>query len=602
MNNVTIDINETLLNSIAPKALKFSADDLSVNEKIMQGLSCYRYPASVKYEWLTPICNINNTMTSLTWTPEPNVDIIIKDINSSVGKNKNIVDGITPANFSEQVRATQIVSDGLNTIDRIVNKNQQIGYVSLNLLCVGDSKNDLKAKSKTCKNKIVGKGMNCNVTTFLQKETYNAVAPFGIANEDITLRSNRLMPLSTVLGGFPFAFSGYNDGEGEYWGKDDTGGLIVIDNWKRGQDRNNSNLVIMGGTGIGKSTALKHLILNEWELGTKIFIIDPQGEYKSICNEVGGDWIDVAGGTGGMINPFEIFQKAIDEDEKKLSDLAKHINNLEVFFKLYSDLDNYQLAILKEAIELTYAEKNISWKTDISKLKSTDYPVMLDLYNLVCKKAEKEEATLKRNERNFYKEISILLRNIAIGSDSFLWNGHTTVNPQTDFVVFDTSNINGNTNNIKTTLYHTVLNYCENALYRDKNERAILLCDEAHNMIDKRLPETVKRLSFIEKTVRKFESAIWIASQQLIDFLDPSIAQEGRAMLDMPNIKLLMPVGRGKDLKELQDLYDLTEAEIEILQQQQRGSGILFVGSRHLFIKFDIPPHHLSLMGTGGGR
>lgn len=227
---------------------------------------------------------------------------------------------------------------------------------------------------------------------------------------------------------------------------------------------------------------------------------------------------------------------------------------------------------------------------------------MNDLYETTCRKAEEIEPTLKRSEENHYKTLSILLRNIAVGSDSFIWNGHSTVNATKDFIVFDTSTVNSNAANIKTSLYHTVLNYCEDYLYRNKSERVILLVDEAHNIIDRRLPATVARLANIEKSVRKFESALWICSQLLIDFLDESIKKEGQALLDQPNIKLLMPVGKGRDLKELKELYNLTDAEEERLMQQQRGKGLLFIGSRRLTIDFDIPPHHFADMGTGGGR
>ena len=161
-------------------------------------------------------------------------------------------------------------------------------------------------------------------------------------------------------------------------------------------------------------------------------------------------------------------------------------------------------------------------------LKPTDYPIMEDLYNTAKRLAKDNEKDLRPAEQNYFKELAILLRNIAAGSDSFIWNTHSTVNPTSSFVVFDTSAINNTSDNVRKALYHTVLSYCKELLYRDRHERVILVCDEAHTAVDRRIPETVADFNRISRTVRKFESGLWICSHQLMDFLDPQIRKEGR--------------------------------------------------------------------------
>lgn len=604
-NKNSVTVNSTLVNAIAPMAMKFEKDGFSYGDVECVGMSVTRFPAKAHFEWLTEVCNLNNTMTTITFTPEKSPDEVLREIGNTVSSHTLVAEGAVNADPVERIRSQKIVKDGSQIIDQIANNNEIVGQLSVTSLAIGADKNDARLKAKATKNKFSGRMFNATPVPFMQKDIFKAVSPCDLSPELLNNVSNQLMPISTLWGGFPFAFSGYNDGEGEYFGKDSSGSLIIVDPWKRGGDRTNSNFVCMGMTGAGKSTAIKHLILNEWELGTKIVIIDPQGEYQEMCKNLDGDWIDIVGGAGGRINPFQIYKKAKNEDEpqdEKLSELAKHINNLEVFFKLYLDLVPSLTAVLKECIEITYNQCGITWDTDVSKLRSEQYPVMLDLYDVCNARAKENEIDLKRSEMNYYKELALLLRAIAKGSDSFIWNGQSTVNTKKDFVVFDTSAINDTSNNVKTTLYHTVLNYCEDYLYRNKTERVILVCDEAHTMIDKRLPETIARLARIEKTCRKFESAIWICSQQLIDFLDEAIKKEGQTLLDQPNIKLLMPVGKGKDLKELKELYNLTDAEEERLMQQQRGKGLLFIGKRRLTIDFEIPPHRFDDMGTGGGR
>lgn len=597
-------VNASLVNSIAPTAINFRKDGFDFSTVSACGMTVTRYPAKAQYEWLNEVSNQNNTISSILYTPEKDPSDILRAIGNSVAQNQGVADGTVLADPVEQTRARKIVEDGSQIIEQIANNNESIGYISINTLVIGADEKDIDNKKRAVKNKFVGRQFNLSQLNFLQKEVFQAVSPCDVTPDVILGASNQLMPMSTMFGGFPFAFAGYNDGEGTYFGKDGTGAPIIVDTWRRGEDRTNSNLVCMGLSGGGKSTALKHLMLNEWETGTKIVVIDPHGEYKEICENLEGDWIDVVGGTGSRINPFHIYltNNDIRNGDSGLSPLAKHINNLEVFFRLYLDLTTLQVAVLKECIELVYKEKGITYDSEVSRIPAENFPIMSDLYSFLDVKYKEVEKTLKQGEENIYKTLHTLLRNIAIGSDSHIWNGPSTVNVRKDFIVFDTSAVNGTSSNIRTTLYHTVLNYCENYLYRNPHERVILVCDEAHNVIDRRLPETVARLANLEKSVRKFESALWICSQQLNDFLDPSIRKEGEAILDQPNIKLLMPVGRGRDLHALKDLYTLTDAEEERLMQQQRGKGLIIIGSRRLTIDFEIPPHHFSLMGTGGGR
>lgn len=605
--------NSALINALSPTAMNFEKSGYDLGDLYCVGMVTTRFPSKAQFGWLTDVCNLNNSITTITYTPEESPDEILQSISNTVSANTLVAQGVSSADPVEQARARKIVSDGTKIIEQIANNNESIGQTSITSIAIGNTKSDALNKAKAVKSKFGGRMFTLLPLPYMQKSIFKSGSPCDFAPELLNDVTNQILPMSTLLGGFPFSFSGYNDGYGCYYGKDSAGSLIIIDTWKRGRDRTNSNIVVMGSTGAGKSTAMKHLLLNEWEIGTKIVIIDPQGEYKDLCRSLDGDWIDVVGG-GSRINPFHVYQKSKEDDSEndtvsaetqpveKLSELAKHINNLEVFFNLYLSLTPSLAACLKECIELTYQQNGINWDTDISKIPASGYPIMEDLFNICSERAKTIEKDLKRSEVNYYKELVILLRAAAHGADKFLFNGTSTVSIKKDFVVFDTSSVNNTTANLQTTLYHTVLNYCEDYLYRNRNERVILVCDEAHMMIDKRLPETVKRLAKIEKTCRKFESAIWICSQQLIDFLDEAIKKEGQTLLDQPNIKLLMGVGNGRDLKELKELYGLTDAEEEVLMSQKRGVGLLFVGSRRLVVEFEIPKHHMELMGTGGGR
>ena len=407
----------------------------------------------------------------------------------------------------------------------------------------------------------------------------------------------------------------FNDGEGYYFAQDTSGGLVIVDTWRRGGDRTNSNFVIMGNSGVGKSTAIKHIILSEFMKGTKILVVDPESEYRDLCFNLNGDWINAVGGSAGMINPLQVRPSPRDDEQEKeadrlyrdegygMNDLALHMKNLEIFFNLYiPSITDMQRAVLKKCLIELYRNFGIVWDTDISLLKAGDFPVFSDLYQLVQKKAEEEA------DRQVYADLALLLYDIAEGSDSFIWNGKSSIKDGTEadngsgsIIVLDTNALQETSDHIKRTQYFNILTWCWEQMSRNREERVLLICDEAYLMIDQKVPQSLVYLRNVMKRARKYEGALAIISHSIVDFLSESIKQYGQALLDIPCYKVLMGTD-GKNLKETADLYDLTEAEQELLLARKRGHALFMVGAKRLHISFEIPEYKMLYMGRAGGR
>lgn len=103
------------------------------------------------------------------------------------------------------------------------------------------------------------------------------------------------------------------------------------------------------------------------------------------------------------------------------------------------------------------------------------------------------------------------------------------------------------------------------------------------------------------KRARKYEAALTIISHSIVDFVSESIKQYGQALLDVPCYKILMGTD-GKNLKETAELYDLTEAEQELLLARKRGHALFMAGAKRLHINFKIPEYKMAYMGKAGGR
>ena len=171
------------------------------------------------------------------------------------------------------------------------------------------------------------------------------------------------MSLEALFLGLPFSGSGLVDVEGYYLGTDEDGRMIAFSPFYKGNDRTNSNIVIEGSSGSGKSFLAKKIMLNEWLNGTKIFAIDPESEMRPMCKLLGGKWIDCSGGTGknvGRINPLQVNPlpetRAFEDDEdgeytSSKSALGLHLDFLSTFFKLYyPEITSLQMSLLMEIL------------------------------------------------------------------------------------------------------------------------------------------------------------------------------------------------------------------------------------------------------------
>ena len=173
-------------------------------------------------------------------------------------------------------RTEKEIEDGQELIRRIDQDGEVVGYMTILIMVIAESEEELQRRCKKIEGKLMGMQMKIRNLANLVRNAFNSITPFNILDDKIRKIANRNVPLSTFVGGLPFASNGFNDNNGYYFARDTEGGIVVLDSWKRGGDRTNSNYVIMGTAGVGKSTVAKHLILNEYMTGTKLLAIDPE--------------------------------------------------------------------------------------------------------------------------------------------------------------------------------------------------------------------------------------------------------------------------------------------------------------------------------------
>lgn len=598
-----INVNENLLNLISPTVLRFKEREINIEDNLCKCYLIIKYPANLEYGWLGKLSSIQGTIMISEFIPKKQ-GLLVSALSKNIKSDRIKV--LTERDDYSRMQIEGRIEDGENILKQIDENGENIGKMINAILVVGKTEEELKKNSERLINVTMSLGCNIRQVPFFQEDGFISISSYGGMTENIEELAGRVTLLSTYLGGFFNLNEGFSDEKGYYFAKDINGGIMILDLWKRDKDRTNSNIVAVGAPGKGKSTAIKKIILNEYMLGTKILIVDPEREYDEIVKELDGDWINLGGSQKGKINPLQIKPLPLDEkdnEEDKMSALALHLQNLEVFFSLcFVEITERQKAILNQNLIKLYIKFNISWETDISTLLNEDFPVLSDLLEVL-----KENKALIDNSEDKkiiedYSDLILFLENLTTGQDKFLFNGKTSLETNSKIICLDTHDLNNSSERIKKAQYFNIIGWCWQQMTKDRKEKIMLICDEAYLLIDPEIPQTLIGLRNIGKRCRKYEGALAVISQSIVDFLDPRIKMYGQALLTLPCYKIFLG-SDGKDLQEIVETFELKEVHKEIIQAGVQGRGLLINGSKHYIFNMELAEYEAKyILGGKGGR
>lgn len=599
-------INHSFKERIAPKGLKFSEKDLILGDAYVSVLTLVSYPSLVNIGWLGAVANVNNTRMVMTISPTDNQEIsntLKKSISELKSKMININD------YNDQILFNNQMQDLVELVNRIDREHERFSLLTVNFLCYGETKESMEKAKKELKSTLSAYGLGGADLMFEQERSLKMCLPTMYC--DLEKQYGLPIPMMTVASSFPFIFQNLqDDGDAIMLGNDALGGLIFFDLWKRTNKRNNSNAVIIGKSGSGKSTLIKKLIRGAWCRGSKIIVIDPEREFRDLCENVGGCWIDCGTGTSGIINPLEVRLGADDFDDKDSkdvnNDLSKHFQTFRTFIKYYlQDLSAYELTKIEEILIEVYRDKGIDFDTDLSKLSSDDYPIMQDLYDKTREKLT--EAKINKEARNVIEsleKICSMLKRATIGADARLFNGTSSikVDNNSDFIVLDINSLVDSDDTILKTQFFNILSWCWNEISKNRNEQVILVCDESHLLIDPNNKDGIDFLKRTSKRIRKYNGSLWTISQNLADYCSAGLERYGQVIIDNSAYLMIMAQGQ-KEIDSVKDMMKLSESEVQFLTTASRGQGLFVISQdTRLPIQIHLRQEEKELFGTAGGR
>lgn len=568
--------NFDLINLLTPVGgFKFDRNKIYVGDRYVKVYTIIHYPSNMELGWLGKLVDEIGAIFSINIEPTDNAELI-------EGLDRRIRDATALAKIAKNESSKQLkeqeIKEASEIISRILQNNEVVSYLSIYILVSDENEINLAKKCKEIEKEVIKQKLKIRpLTNFLLKEGYKSVAPYFTIQDDLSNYFRRNILTSSFTGGFLFNKNTFIDKQGYYLGINEKGGIVIFNLWKKDSDRTNSNMVIVGSSGSGKSVAVKHIAYNEIP-NSKILIIDPENEYSYLCRNLGGKIINCNGGEkGGILNPLQI---RIDREENTNS-LALHFQFLRTFFSiLYPSLQDMEFSTLELLLEELYKKFNITKNTDISKLKNTDFPKLEDLYSFI-------EEKNKQSSNETFERILSLIRPICVGQSADIWNGYTNINIDTDMTVFNTSSMHKFQEQYKRAQYYNIMSYCWDFLSRDVNERTILIADECHMLIDPNIPQTLEYLKNISKRARKYNASIIVITQSIEDFLNEKIRLYGQSLFTNSTYKLFFKLD-GQDLKDVQETFKLTDKETQLIYNAKIGEALFTAGIRKIFINMQI--------------
>ena len=455
--------------------------------------------------------------------------------------------------------------------------------------------------------------------TLRQKEGFLSVLPTG-ANQFGT-QYERVLPASSAANLFPFNFSGKTDPQGLYLGRDKFGSNILVDFDRRAEDKTTGNILILGNSGQGKSYLLKLILTNLRESGKAVLCLDPEAEYETLCHSLGGCYIDFMSGAY-TINPLEpkawteqavpasdsrtpqdAESSARDQDDfapkafQKVTRLSQHIAFLKDFFRAYKDFTDAQLDTIEILLAKLYARFGITDSTDYREKRPADFPVMEDLYRL----CEEEFYSYDRQRKYLYteqtlQEVCLGIHSMCVGAERKYFNGHTNL-VDSEFLVFGVKGLLDTNRRLKDAMLFNILSYLSNQLLGRGNTVAGI--DELYLFLTNRT--AIESLRNWMKRVRKKDSSMLLASQNIEDFLIPSIREYTKPRFSIPTPQFLFHPGQINP-KEYMDALQIEAAEFERIRSPERGTCLYRCGNERYLLQVIAPEYKAALFGTAGGR
>ena len=587
---------------IAPKGLEFKSNEFVISDKYATILTVISYPKFIYPGYLSNLTSMSGIKIVIKHIPLP-ASSLSKMLNKELADLKQRYQQEKDKTIQERIRQDY---DSLEQfIKELAASQSRIYDFQMHIMITANNKEDLELKKMQIRNYLDAMELKAIPLRFEQDKVLKSIIPI-YDKQDIEDRIGTPIPSPTIAAMYPFIFDSIKDpGLSTLLGVDFSGGVILFNQFlyqiKKENNRNNANIIILGTSGSGKSTAAKLLLRSHIRNDNQIVVIDPEGELEDMAKTFDGDFIDLGkGGDFGMINPLEVI---IDADEEELSNglgyaiLSRSLQTIKAFMKYYDpSITEDVLNMFSEIVQETYRRFGISFESDFTKFSSNDYPTFKDVYATI--KGKIIAMPEKTQEKDILEKLELKIRPL-VKELKYYFDGHTTISPRSNFIVFNIREIMNADINIKNALFFNILKYAW-GLTLDSRVNTVMMVDEAHVLLSGGNTLGADFLAQIQRRARKYNTGTILITQQPTDFSDSAVITQGKAIFDNASYYLVMGL-RKQAVDDLSKLIDLNDSEKESIKQYNQGEALFVCGSRRMRINVVASEEELDSFGSGGG-
>jgi hypothetical protein len=563
------------LSALIPDKVDFQLVRTVQDGKALSHFIVCGYPLNVRNAWGGEMFDLPDTKVVMKLKPVEKTKAVRRIDNAIMelsarggGKASDIIDKTTHIEtLSELLTHLQNDNETLIDVTLIITAYDEIGKTVV---------------KKSVRRKLRELGFTFTEAVGRQADAYLSS---GLSTYD-KINISRGIQSSSVAACFPFVSNAVIDDSGLYLGENNL--PVFLDPFKRGGDYLNSNMIIIGKSGSGKSYAAKTLLAHLASCDTKVYCLDPESEYGKLTEGLGGRVLDVASAKHGKINPFHIIASLDDEnDDGSKNSFFAHLQFLEEFFRqILSGINADCLEMTNRFVLETYALKGISQDTDFTALAPEDYPILDDLAGLIEKRLETEADEYAKSCLKII--VNYLSKFKSGGRNSALWNGASSFTASENFVCFDFQKLLANKNNaVANAQMLLVLKWLENEVIKNRDynlrngtrRKIAVVIDEAHLFIDEKYPVALDFMFSLAKRIRKYDGMLIVITQNVKDFAGtPETARKSMAIINVSQYSLIFSLSPN-DMTDLCNLYEkagqINEAEQASIVYNPRGSAFL---------------------------
>lgn len=593
---------QEFLDMVSPSVIRFYSEYFICGNTYRCVWALREYPTATEEQALLRYLGEKDGLTLHVYarqvTPAEEKKIIGNAANKNRMKQGNTQD------LQESITAQSNLQDVMDLIANMHRSREPLVHCAVYLELMATDYEALKLMQTETLTELVRSKLNVDRLILRQKEGFHAVMPSG--RDMFKEQFERVLPATSVANLFPFNYSGKTDPHGIYLGADKFGSNIIVDFNKRSDDKTNANILVLGNSGQGKSYLLKLILCNLREQGYNLITLDPEQEYEELTKNLGGTYIDMMSGRY-IINVLEPKQWATEDEENEADNvpkaftestiLSQHISFLKDFFKTYKDFNDEQLDTLELMLIKLYGHFDITEKTDTRKLSHEDFPTLADLYDYI----DEEFKHFKNDSNRIFKretlrEILLLLHSICLGSDSKFFNGHTNITSN-KCLTFGVKELLQANKSLRNALLFNILSFMSNELLA--HGYTIASIDELYLFLTNMT--AVEYIRNFMKRVRKKESAVILASQNLEDFNIEGIRELTKPLFSIPTHIFLFNAGNTAAQFYI-DTLQLEESEFDLIKYPQRGVCLYKCGNERYNLAVHAPEYKEKLFGKKGGR